>query len=146
LTLDLGLDAMMNEDRITTRMVLLRRWLRFSAVGATGIVVQATTLALLLRVAGMHYLAATALAVEASVLHNFIWHRQWTWADRKGGNVAAMLLRFNLTTGAMSIAGNLILMFVFVAGVGLSAFAATLASIAICSLVNFALSDRLVFV
>ena len=31
--------------------------------GATGVLVQIVTLALLLRVSGMHYLAATALAV-----------------------------------------------------------------------------------
>ncbi|HJQ70647.1 MAG TPA: GtrA family protein, partial [Blastocatellia bacterium] len=54
---------------------LLQRWAKFSAVGATGICVQTVALFLLLHVAGLHYLAATALAVEASVLHNFIWHR-----------------------------------------------------------------------
>jgi len=125
---------------------LLYRWFRFSAVGAGGIVVQAVTLALLLRVAGLHYLAATAIAVEASVLHNFIWHRRWTWADRRQGNTSAMLLRFNLTTGAMSIIGNLVLMAALVAGAGLAPFAANMVTIAICSLINFALSDRFVFV
>jgi putative flippase GtrA len=125
---------------------LLHRWFRFSAVGAAGIAVQAATLALLLRVAGLHYLAATAIAVEASVLHNFVWHRRWTWADRRSGNTSAMLLRFNLTTGAMSIIGNLVLMVVLVGGVGLAPFVANMVTIAICSLINFALSDRFVFV
>ncbi len=32
---------------------------------------------------GPHYLVATALAVEMAVLHNFFWHRRWTWADRR---------------------------------------------------------------
>jgi putative flippase GtrA len=125
---------------------LLHRWFRFSAVGAVGIVVQAATLALLLRVAGLHYLAATAIAVEASVLHNFVWHRRWTWADRPRGKASAMLLRFNLTTGAMSIGGNLVLMVVLVGGVGLAPFVANMVTIGICSLINFALSDRFVFV
>ena len=125
---------------------LLYRWFRFSAVGAAGIAVQALTLAVLLRVAGLHYLAATAIAVEASVLHNFAWHRRWTWADRRGGRTSAMLLRFNLTTGAMSIIGNLVLMVVLVAGAGLAPFVANMVTIAICSLINFALSDRYVFV
>ena len=128
------------------RSTLFYRWVRFSAVGATGIAVQASTLALLLRVAGLHYLFATALAVEASVLHNFVWHRRWTWADRQGASARVMLLRFNLTTGAVSIAGNLILMIVLVAGAGLSAFVANMVTIAICSLVNFAVSDKFVFV
>ncbi len=125
---------------------LLYRWFRFSAVGAAGIVVQAATLALLFRVAGLHYLAATAIAVEASVLHNFVWHRRWTWADRRGGKTSAMLLRFNLTTGALSIIGNLVLMVILVTGAGLAPFVANMVTIAICSLINFALSDRFVFV
>ena len=125
---------------------LLYRWFRFSAVGAGGILVQAATLAVLLRVAGLHYLAATAIAVEASVLHNFVWHRRWTWGDRRGVNTSAMLLRFNLTTGVMSIIGNLVLMAVLVTGAGLPPFAANMVTIAICSLINFALSDRFVFV
>ena len=125
---------------------LLYRWFRFSAVGAAGIVVQTVTLALLLRVAGLHYLPATAIAVEASVLHNFVWHRRWTWADRREGRTSAMLLKFNLTTGAMSIIGNLVLMLVLVGGAGMAPFVANMVTISICSLINFALSDRFVFV
>jgi putative flippase GtrA len=125
---------------------IFHRWVKFSAVGATGIFVQVMTLALLLRVAGLHYLAATALAVEASVLHNFIWHRRWTWKDRPQSRAALMLLRFNLTSGAMSLAGNLILMFVLVNQVGLNALVANVITISICSLINFTLSDRFVFV
>jgi putative flippase GtrA len=125
---------------------IFRRWVKFSAVGATGIFVQVAVLALLLRVAGFHYLAATALAVEASVLHNFIWHRRWTWKDRPQSRAALMLLRFNLTSGAMSLAGNLLLMFILVNQMRLNAFVANLITIAICSLINFTLSDRFVFV
>jgi hypothetical protein len=50
---------------------LFRRWVAFNAVGAAGIGLQLGALALLLHVAHLHYLAATALAVEAAVLHNF---------------------------------------------------------------------------
>jgi putative flippase GtrA len=128
------------------RKRLLHRWVRFSAVGATGIVVQVLILALLLRGVGLHYLAATAIAVEASVLHNFVWHHRWTWADRRGASVAVMLVKFNLTSGAMSIVGNLVLMAIFVAGAGLNAVVANMMTIAICSIVNFAVSDRVVFV
>jgi putative flippase GtrA len=133
-------------NNLQTRAALINRWVRFSAVGATGIVVQALVLLFLLRAVEMHYLAATAIAVEASVLHNFIWHRKWTWADRRASGVVPMLLRFNLTTGAMCLAANLVLMFVFVGGAGLNAYTANMAAIAICSLMNFIFSDRFVFV
>jgi putative flippase GtrA len=125
---------------------ILRRWIKFNAVGATGVLVQVLTLALLLKVSGMHYMAATALAVEASVLNNFVWHRKWTWADRPRSNAAVTLLRFNLTAGAMSMAGNLFLMWLLVSAAGLGALRANLISILICSVINFMLNDRLVFV
>ncbi|HKP85333.1 MAG TPA: GtrA family protein [Blastocatellia bacterium] len=131
---------------MSNQKAIINRWIKFSTVGATGIFVQAATLAILLRMTGMHYLVATALAVEASVLHTFIWHRRWTWRDRPQSRAALMLLRFNLTSGAMSLAGNLILMFVFVGEMRLNAFVANMVTIAICSLINFALSDRFVFV
>lgn len=122
------------------------RWAKFSAVGATGILVQALTLAVFLRLAGLHYLAATALAVEASVLHNFIWHRRWTWRDRRQAQWFRMLIRFNLTSGLLSLVGNLLLMFVFVGGMKLNAIIANFITIAICALINFTLADRFVFV
>ena len=125
---------------------LILRWAKFSAVGATGIAVQTITLYLLLRILGLHYLAATALAVEASVLHNFIWHRKWTWSDRPRASLVQMLLRFNLTNGALCLTANLALMFVFVGKAGLNAYVANLVAIAICSIVNFLLSDRFVFI
>jgi len=86
-------------------MNLLVRWLRFNAVGAGGILVQLGTLWLLISVAGLHYLLATGLAVETALLHNYAWHRVWTWSDRRGS-----LLRFHATTGMISIVSNVLVM------------------------------------
>jgi len=62
---------------------------------------------------GLDYLVATALAVEGAIVHNFLWHERFTWADR-GGADFTRFLKFNLTTGWFSIAGNLGLMKLFV--------------------------------
>jgi len=97
---------------------------------------------------GTGYLLATALAVETAVLHNFIWHEHFTWVDRADGHgreAARRLLRFNLSTGGVSIAGNLLLMRLLVGEAHLGALGANLVSIAACSLVNFLVSDRWVF-
>ena len=124
------------------------RWLKFNAVGFLGMAVQLGSLGFFVHVLGLHYLLATALAVEMAVLHNFIWHWRWTWADRQGIAVPArgiVLLRFNLTTGLVSIAGNLILMRVLAGAAGLEPIAANLLSIILCSLVNFLVCDHFVF-
>ncbi len=134
------------EVPVASSRALLYRFAKFSAVGFGGVIVQTVTLALLLRVAGVHYLMATALAVEASVLNNFVWHRRWTWSDRPNSHVALTLLRFNATNGAMSLIGNLAFMLILVSGLNLNPHAANLITIAICSLINFALADRVVFI
>jgi putative flippase GtrA len=124
------------------------RWLRFNAVGALGIGVQ---LAVLLGLrSGFHlsYLLATALAVEAAVVHNFLWHERYTWADRvqrSWRESLPRLLRFNLTTGAVSILGNLALMQVMVGLGHVNYLIANGVAIVLCSLVNFLVSDRVVF-
>ena len=95
----------------------VKRWLVFNFVGAMGICVQMGTLWGLTSALHLHYLIATALAVETAVLHNFFWHERWTWADRIAGPACGCLSRllcFHLTNGALSIAGNLILMKILV--------------------------------
>jgi putative flippase GtrA len=119
------------------------RWMRFNLVGAVGIGVQLAMLWLLTAL-GVPYLMATALAVETAVLHNFLWHQRFTWADRSPGP-ASRLLRFNLTTGALSIAGNLVFMRMLVGQAHLPSVIANLIGIAACSLLNFVVSDRWVF-
>lgn len=120
-----------------------KRWCKFSLVGAMGIVVQLGTLALL-TTAGVEYLLATAVAVEAAVLHNFAWHQNFTWNDR-GGGILGRLARFHLTNGAISMVGNMALMRLLVGYCGLPAVPANVASIAVCALANFLAADRVVF-
>lgn len=122
------------------------RFFRFSVVGAGGVAVQAATLAVLLRLTGVHYLAASALAVEAAILHNFAWHRRWTWGDRPASGAILALLKFNATNGAVSLIGSLLLMYPLVGVLNLNPQGANLVIIAICSVVNFALADRIVFI
>ena len=121
------------------------RWMRFNAVGAIGIAVQIAVLALLRTSLGINYLLATAIAVEAAVLHNFFWHERFTWADRSGRRSFARLIKFNLTTGAFSIAGNVIAMRFLVGIAGTEYLVANAISIAACSILNFLVADRIIF-
>lgn len=125
------------------------RFLKFNAVGAAGILVQLGLLETL-TACGVNYLLATALSVEAAVLHNFFWHERFTWADRNGSSVDAKLIagrlcKFNLCTGALSIFGNLLAMKLLVDVAGLPYLPANLLSIAACGIFNYLLADRLIF-
>lgn len=124
----------------------MRRFLRFNGVGVLGFSLQLAVLAGLVRF-GVHYLIATAIAVELAVLHNFLLHERWTWRDRAAvrGTRARRLWRFHVSNGVISLAGNLLLMRLLVGMVGLHPIAANLLSVVLCSLVNFRAGDRFVF-
>jgi len=124
------------------------RWLKFNAVGGLGIMVQLGVLFGLESGFHLSYMSATALAVELAVVHNFVWHERYTWADRvqpSWRRSLPRLLRFNLSTGAISIAGNLALMKLMVGFGHMNYLAANGASIALCSLANFLISKEWVF-
>jgi putative flippase GtrA len=124
------------------------RWLKFNAVGAAGVLVQLAALGALVTGFGINYLAATALAVEAAVVHNFFWHQRFTWADRPGSGLretSVRLLRFNLTNGTLSILGNVVIMRLLVGRFHINYMAANVATIAACSVANFLVSHRYVW-
>ena len=120
----------------------------FCAVGALGIAVQLGTLYFLVHCLRIHYLVATGLAVEIAVLHNFVWHKRWTWANR---NIAGLkgtlksLVLFHLTNGIVSIIGNLLWMRLLVGTMGWNYLPANMTTIAAGSLLNFWAGDRIVF-
>jgi putative flippase GtrA len=124
------------------------RWLKFNVVGGLGIGVQLAVLLALKSGFHLSYLPATALAVEAAVVHNFLWHERYTWADRvqpAWKKSLPRLLRFNLTTGAISIMGNLLLMTLLVGLGQMNYLVANGVAIALCSMANFLVSEGWVF-
>jgi putative flippase GtrA len=129
------------------------RWCKFNLVGAIGIGVQFAALFFLKGTLRLNYLFATAIAVEAAVVHNFVWHEQFTWADRTKyaqgfylwRRSFKRLLRFNLINGAVSILGNLALMKVMVGEGHMNYLLANAISVSLCSIGNFLVSEKWVF-
>lgn len=138
----------MNASDQTTFHSTALRWLKFNVVGGIGIGVQFVALFALKGRLHLDYLAATAIAVEAAVVHNFVWHEQFTWADRVHPSWRTSIprfLRFNLTTGCVSILGNLALMRLLVGEGHVNYLVANAIAIALCSIANFLVSDGWVF-
>lgn len=125
----------------------MQRVSAFIVVGVFGFIVQIAVLTWLTSVGHVPYALATVAAVEAAVLHNFLWHERWTWADRgRPSGWPGRLMRFHAGAGLTSIAGNVI---VTVAGVELLALPPALANavaVMVTSVANYSLADRWVFV
>ncbi len=121
----------------------LERWGRFNLVGAMGRAVQLGTLAFLNRwTGGQHYLWVSAAALELTLLHNFAWHRRFTWRDRESrAATGERCLRFHLSNGGVSLVGNLLLMRLLVHGAHMPVLGSNAAAIVCCSVLNFCLGD-----
>lgn len=127
---------------------LVLRWLTYNAVGLMGMAVQLGALIALTELWGLDVFLATALAVEAAILHNFAWHERWTWGDRlshQGGGRWRRLVRFNLVTGTVSVVGTVLFTGLYTTHLGLHYVVVNVMATASVSIVNFVANDRLVF-
>ena len=122
-------------------------WLKFNAVGIIGVGVQLSSLAVFRDLLGWGIRLATFAAVECAVLHNFTWHERWTWSHRKLSKrrIFGRLLKFNFSNGLISIVGNLALMELLAVRLHFNYLLSNLAAIGVCSLLNFLMSDKVVF-
>ncbi len=93
--------------------LLTPRFVKFCAVGASGVAVNLGCLALLADLLGMQQNLAAALAIEISINTNFAINEGWTFRDRRGtSGVLLRWWRFHL----VSFAGAAIQWLVFVGG------------------------------
>ena len=122
---------------------MTRRFVRFSAAGASGFAVQVAAMSGLVAL-DVHYLLAAAIAAEAAILVNFAWHHAWTWRDRPG-DARLRLLRYHALAAVTSIAGSVVLTAGITETLSLHPVVANVISVVVLSLVNFAGADRMVF-
>lgn len=120
------------------------RFAIFNTVGALGVGVQLASLWMLTDVGAVHYLIATPLAVTIAVVHNFVWHRLWTWKDRDIHLIRACA-RFVFTNGLLSMVSNVGVTAALVSGANVHPVAANAVAIATSGLLNFWLGDAVVF-
>src|SRR6476469_6868491 len=92
--------------------VLESQFLRFCAVGASGYAVNLAVYATLLA-AGLHYLAAAAIAFLVAAASNYAWNRTWTFRTR-GAPVLGQGARA-LTVSALSLGAKQLFLLVLVA-------------------------------
>lgn len=128
-------------------MIRSPRWVRFCAVGAMGMCVQLAAVALLVESGVVPVAIATLAGVALAVLHNFAWHRAWTWRDRhsSGRGLLTAFLRFAGGNGLVSGAGTVVAAQLLAPRTGAGAVMASAVAIAACGLANWWIADRAVF-
>ena len=121
------------------------RWLRFNLVGVLGFALQTTMLFALVRWARLEPALAVTVAVLATVSHNFFWHEHFTWRDRPCEARFRRWLSFQCSNGILSVVSNVVVTTMVTRATGLPLVAANVIAVAIVSLANYWVSDRLIF-
>jgi putative flippase GtrA len=125
-----------------------RRIGRFGLVGLMGAFLQILLISFLTKRLGVGSPAATAIAVEITILHNFIWHQRFTWSERGAANLrqaTARLARFHAGNGLVSLVGNTVLMYCLVQKLKAPVVPTAVGGIVVFSAANFLLADRWVY-
>lgn len=117
----------------------LTRFLKFCAVGLSGVLVNMGLLWLLTEVAGLFYLLSAAISIETSIISNFILNDCFTFRDRRSPQVKSFfgrLLKFNL----VSLAGlglNMGVLWLLTEVFGIYYLLSNLCGIAVATLWNY---------
>jgi len=80
-----------------------RNWVqlvKFGVVGASGYVVNLAAYALLLKEAGLHYVAAATGSFLVAASWNYWWNRTWTFRDQRG-NFGIQGMRFFIVSATV---------------------------------------------
>jgi dolichol-phosphate mannosyltransferase len=110
---------------------------RFLLVGGSGVVVNSCALAALHQGVGVPLLIASPLAVELSIIHNFVWNDRWTFRHRARSRTQMQrFARFNLVSliGLLITTGITLLL---VEQLGIQYLISNLCGVALATLCNF---------
>jgi putative flippase GtrA len=107
---------------------------RFCVVGAIGYLVNLGVYALMLDVAGLHYLAAASVSFLVAVSNNYLLNRLWTFRHERG-HVGYQGMRF-LVVSLVALGANLLILHLLVA-VGTGKIVAQAIAIILVTPLNF---------
>lgn len=140
LSLDDQVEFLLNVFRIRFRKS--EEFIKFLLVGASGVAVNLGFYVLFSRAMGIPLEVASPLAIEISIISNFLLNSVFTFGKRSPVNgLKKRFLHFHLVAGAAGLVNYSILL-LLVKSFGLWDIAANLAGIACATLVNYFLNSR----
>jgi dolichol-phosphate mannosyltransferase len=121
-----------------------RHFIKFNIVGLAGIVVNEALL-IVLKSEGYSLIVASIIAIEVSILSNFVLNDFWTFRDRRHGHVVVRLAKFN---GLMIIGlvANLVILYAFTGYLGVQYTVSNLVGIGAAFLLRYWLSVKFAWI
>lgn len=138
----------MNEEKINKRILyyahsnlLNKRVLKFFAVGLSGFIVNMGVLYVLSEFFNIYYIVSSIIAIEISILTNFILNDLWTWGDRAKKSLFNRLIQYHISVGITAILINWLFLIFFTEVIGVYYLISNLIGIAAGTLFNFIIND-----
>jgi dolichol-phosphate mannosyltransferase len=133
-----ALDRLRRRDRVRRGMRDAGNWwqlARFTAVGASGYVVNLITFAICVHALDIDFRIAAVIAFLVAVSNNFWWNRHWTF-DARGGHAGHQAVRF-LVVSLVAFGVNFVVLEVLVTVAGLKELVAQAIAVAAATPCNF---------
>jgi len=125
--------------------LLQPRILKFAVVGLSGVAVNMGLLYVFTRYLGLYYLLSSIIAIEVSILTNFVLNDIWTWRDRQKKSYGKRMLQYHISVGVTAVLANWLLLIFFTEVAGLHYMIANLIGISVGMLFNYTLNDLWTF-
>ncbi len=126
------------------------RLFRFGIVGGFGVIVNMGVYAILHDIVGIYDMMAGAIAIELSILNNFVFNDRWTFRDRAHGGLRLWFKKcfaFHLSSGIVAMFAQLLTLFVLTRYGGLHDWdkLAYFIGIALGALANYFICNKWIF-
>jgi len=128
---------------VRLRSKLIEKFIKFLLVGLTGILVNEGLLYCITDLYGVNFQISSLIAIEASIISNFVLNDLWTFRDHRNGGYFYRLLKFNVSRSITGALNYVILL--FLAWLGMSYLVANLIGIGVSTLLGFGLSTEWVW-
>jgi dolichol-phosphate mannosyltransferase len=124
----------------------IMRFVRFGVVGLSGVVVNQGLLMLLHGSLGAPLLLSSIVAIEISILTNFLLNHTWTWRmSLRVPGLFRRMAQYHAAAVMAAFAGNVIVLMAAVELFGVDYRIANLAGIAVGMLINFTAGEVWIF-
>jgi dolichol-phosphate mannosyltransferase len=120
-----------------------RKFLKFLVVGGSGVIVNEGILALLTEIYSVKVFIAGIIAIESSILSNFLLNNFWTWRDKRHKPFINRLFQYHSVALVAGIVNYLVL--IGLSSAGLHHLLANLVGIAFGTVINFLLNNYWTF-
>jgi dolichol-phosphate mannosyltransferase len=98
---------------------------------------------------GIPIIPASMMAIEIAIIHNFIWYRNWAWADRREQSARLpffrQLLLYNVATGAVDLLVNVSILWLLYRFFGVYYLVANIIGMILGPFIKFWLNEKIIF-